>query len=210
VNSMLLKLAILISGRGSNMKSILNVVQKQNIPIKPTIVISNKPSANGLKIARKIGVQTEIIESKGFQGTRWEYDQKIIQLLGKYDITPKNSLICLAGFMRILSPEFIKKFKNRILNIHPSILPAFPGLDAQRQAIESGVSHSGCTVHFVDEGVDTGPIIVQETVKIKNDDTEETLSKRILVKEHKAYVKAVKLIAEKKIKVVGRNVKFLS
>ena len=192
------------------MKSILSAVQKQNIPIKPTIVISNKPSAKGLKIASKLGVQTEIVESKGFQGTRWEYDQKIIHVLSKYDITPKNSLVCLAGFMRILSPEFIKKFKNRILNIHPSILPAFPGLDAQRQAIESGVSHSGCTVHFVDEGVDTGPIIVQETVKIKNDDTEETLSKRILVKEHKAYPEAVRLIAEKKISVVGRNVKFLA
>jgi phosphoribosylglycinamide formyltransferase-1 len=190
------------------MKSILEEVEKQNIPIKPTIVISNKPSAKGLKIAKKLGVETEIVESKGFQGTRWEYDQKIIHVLGKYDITSKNSLICLAGFMRILSPEFIKKFKNRILNIHPSILPAFPGLDAQRQAIEAGVSHSGCTVHFVDEGVDTGPIIVQETVKIKDDDTEETLSKRILVKEHKAYVKAVKLIAEKKIKIRGRNVKF--
>ena len=207
---MLLKLAILISGRGSNMKAILNAVKKQNIPIKPTVVISNKPTAKGLKIASKLGVQTEIVESKGFQGTRWEYDQKIIHVLSKYDITKKNSLICLAGFMRILSPEFIKKFKNRMLNIHPSILPAFPGLDAQRQAIESGVSHSGCTVHFVDEGVDTGPIIVQETVKIKNDDTEEELSKRILVKEHKAYVKAVKLIAEKKIKVIGKNVKFLS
>ena len=192
------------------MKSILNAVQKQNIPIKPTIVISNKPSAKGLKIAKKLGVETVIIESKGFQGTRWEYDQKIIDVLNKYNITPKNSLICLAGFMRILSPAFIKKFKNRILNIHPSILPAFPGLDAQRQAIESGASHSGCTVHFVDEGVDTGPIIVQETVKIKNDDTEETLSKRILTKEHKAYVKAVKLIAEKKIQMVGRNVKILS
>ena len=192
------------------MKSILNAVQKQNIPIRPAIVISNKPSANGLKIARKLGVQTEIVESKGFQGTRWEYDQKIIHVLSKYDITAKNSLICLAGFMRILSPEFIKKFKNQILNIHPSILPAFPGLDAQRQAIEAGASHSGCTVHFVDEGVDTGPIIVQETVKIKNNDTEETLSKRILTKEHKAYVKAVKLIAEKKINVTGRKVKFLS
>jgi len=192
------------------MKSILSAVQKQNIPIKPTIVISNKPSAKGLKIASKLGVQTEIVESKGFQGTRWEYDQKIIHILSQYGITPKNSLICLAGFMRILSPEFIKKFKNRILNIHPSILPAFPGLDAQRQAIESGVSHSGCTVHFVDEGVDTGPILVQETVKIKNDDTEETLSKRILVKEHKAYPEAVRLIAEKKISVVGRKVKILS
>ena len=192
------------------MKSILSAVQKQNIPIKPTIVISNKPSARGLKIARKLGVKTEIVESKGFQGTRWEYDQKIIQTLSKYDITSKNSLICLAGFMRILSPKFIKKFKNRILNMHPAILPAFPGLDAQKQAIESGARYSGCTVHFVDEGVDTGPILVQEIVKIKNDDTEETLSKRILAKEHKAYPEAVRLIAEKKISVVGRKVKILS
>ena len=207
---MLLKLAILISGRGSNMRAILRAIKKQNIPIVPTVVISNKPSARGLRIARGLDVKTEIVESKGFQGSRWEYDQKIIGVLNKYGVMPKNSLICLAGFMRILSPEFIKKFKNRILNIHPSILPAFPGLDAQRQAIESGVSHSGCTVHFVDEGVDTGQIIVQETVKIKNDDTEETLSKRILAKEHKAYVKAVKLIAEKKINVIGRKVKILS
>jgi len=207
---MLLKLAILISGRGSNMRAILRAIKKQNIPIVPTVVISNKPSARGLRIARGLDVKTEIVESKGFQGSRWEYDQKIIGVLNKYGVMPKNSLICLAGFMRILSPEFIKKFKNRILNIHPSILPAFPGLDAQRQAIESGVSHSGCTVHFVDEGIDTGPIIVQETVKIKNDDTEETLSKKILAKEHKAYAKAVKLIAEKKISVIGRNVKILS
>ena len=192
------------------MRAILRAIKKQNIPIVPTVVISNKPSARGLRIARGLDVKTEIVESKGFQGSRWEYDQKIIGVLNKYGVMPKNSLICLAGFMRILSPEFIKKFKNRILNIHPSILPAFPGLDAQRQAIESGVSHSGCTVHFVDEGVDTGPIIVQETVKIKNDDTEETLSKRILAKEHKAYVKAVKLIAEKKINVTGRKVKFLA
>jgi phosphoribosylglycinamide formyltransferase-1 len=207
---MLLKLAILISGRGSNMQAILKAIKKQSIPINPVVVISNKPSARGLRIAKRYSVKTEIVESKGFQGSRWEYDQKIIGVLNKYGVMPKNSLICLAGFMRILSSEFIKKFKNRILNIHPSILPAFPGLDAQRQAIESGVSHSGCTVHFVDDGVDTGPILVQETVKIKNDDTEETLSKRILAKEHKAYAKAVKLIAEKKISVVGRKVKILS
>ena len=207
---MLLKLAILISGRGSNMRAILRAIKKQNIPIVPTVVISNKPSARGLRIARGLDVKTEIVESNGFQGSRWEYDQKIIGVLNKYGVMPKNSLICLAGFMRILSPEFIKKFKNRILNIHPSILPAFPGLDAQRQAIESGVSHSGCTVHFVDEGIDTGPIIVQETVKIKNGDTEETLSKRILAKEHKAYPEAVRLVAEKKISVVGRKVKILS
>ena len=207
---MLLKLAILISGRGSNMKAILKAIKKQNIPIKPVVIISNKSTAKGLKIAKKFGVQTEIIESKGFQGNRWEYDQKIIHILSKYGIAPKNSLICLAGFMRILSPKFIKKFKNRILNMHPAILPAFPGLDAQKQAIESGVRYSGCTVHFVDDGIDTGPILVQEIVKVKNDDTEETLSKRILAKEHKAYAKAVQLIAEKKISIVGRNVKLLS
>ena len=192
------------------MKSILEAIEKQKIPIKPTVVISNKDTAKGLKIAKKLGVQTEIVESKGFRGSRTDYDQEIINILSKYDITPKNSLICLAGFMRILSPKFIKEFKNRILNIHPSILPEFPGLNAQKQAIEAGVSHSGCTVHFVDEGVDTGPIIVQETVKIKDNDTEETLSKRILVKEHKPYIKAVKIISEKKIRVIGRKVKILS
>jgi len=207
---MLLKLAILISGRGSNMKAILRAVKKQNIPIEPVVVISNKPSAKGLRIARKLSVKTEIVESNGFQGSRWEYDQKIVRVLNKYGITPKNSLICLAGFMRILSPEFIKKYKNCILNIHPAILPAFPGLDAQKQAINHGVKYSGCTVHFVDEEVDAGPILVQAIVKVKNDDTEETLSKRILAKEHKAYPEAVRLIAEKKINVVGRKIKILS
>ena len=192
------------------MKAILKAVKKQKIPIRPTVVISNKSTAGGLKIARKLGVQTEIVESKGFQGSRWEYDKKIISVLKKYHVTPKNGLICLAGFMRIISPEFIKKYKNRVLNIHPAILPAFPGLDAQKQAIDHGVKYSGCTVHFADDGVDSGPIIVQAIVKIKDDDTEETLAKRILSKEHKAYSEAVKLIAENKIKVVGRKVKKLS
>ena len=207
---MLLKLAILISGRGSNMQAILNSIKKQSIPINPVIVISNKPTARGLRIAKRYGVKTEIVESKGFQGSRWEYDQKIIDVLSRYRITPKNGLICLAGFMRILSPEFIKKYKNRILNIHPAILPAFPGLDAQKRAIDSGVKYSGCTVHFVDEGIDTGQIIVQEVVKVRSDDTEETLAKRILAKEHKAYPKAIRLVAEKKIKMIGRKVKILS
>ena len=192
------------------MKAILEAVKKQKIPIRPAVVISNKSTAGGLKIARKLGVQTEIVESKGFQGSRWEYDKKIISVLKKYHVTPKNGLICLAGFMRIISPEFIKKYKNRVLNIHPAILPAFPGLDAQKQAIDHGVKYSGCTVHFADDGVDSGPIIVQAIVKIKDDDTEETLAKRILSKEHKAYSEAVKLIAENKIKVVGRKVKKLS
>ena len=207
---MLLKLAILISGRGSNMKAILSAVKKQNIPIEPIVVISSKPSAKGLGIARKIGVKTEIVESKGFQGNRWEYDQKIIQILNKHGITPKNCLVCLAGFMRILSPEFIKKYKNCILNIHPAILPAFPGLDAQKQAIDYGIKYSGCTVHFVDDVVDSGPILLQFIVKVKSDDTEETLAKRILAKEHKAYPEAVRLVAEKKIRIVGRKVKILS
>ena len=192
------------------MKAILEAVKKQKIPIRPTVVISNKSTAKGLKIARKFGVQTEVVESKGFQGSRWEYDKKIISVLKKYQVTPKNGLICLAGFMRIISPEFIKKYKNRVLNIHPAILPAFPGLDAQKQAIDHGVKYSGCTVHFADDGVDSGPIIVQAIVKVKDDDTEETLAKRILSKEHKAYSEAVKLIAENKIKVVGRKVKKLS
>jgi phosphoribosylglycinamide formyltransferase-1 len=192
------------------MKAILEAVKKQKIPITPAVVISNKSTAKGLKIARKLGVQTEIVESKGFQGSRWEYDKKIINILKKYQVTPKNGLICLAGFMRIISPEFIKKYKNRILNIHPAILPAFPGLDAQKQAITHGVKYSGCTVHFADEGVDSGPIIVQAIVKVKDDDTEETLAKRILSKEHKTYCEAVKLIEENKIKVVGRKVKRLS
>ncbi len=207
---MLLKLAILISGRGSNMAAILRAIKKQNIPITPTVVISSKSTAKGLGIARKLGTKTEIVESKGFQGSRWEYDQKIIRILSKYGITSKNSLICLAGFMRILSPKFIKKYKNCILNIHPAILPAFPGLDAQKQAIDYGVKYSGCTVHFVDDGIDTGPILVQSMIQIKNDDTEETLAKRILAKEHKAYPEAVRLIAEKKIKIIGRKVRIIS
>ena len=184
------------------MQAILNSIKKQSIPINPVIVISNKPTARGLRIAKRYGVKTEIVESKGFQGSRWEYDQKIIDVLSRYRITPKNGLICLAGFMRILSPQFIKKYKNRILNIHPAILPAFPGLDAQKRAIDSGVKYSGCTVHFVDEGIDTGQIIVQEVVKVRSDDTEETLAKRILAKEHKAYPKAIRLVAEKKIKII--------
>ena len=207
---MLLKLAILISGRGSNMAAILRAIKKQKIPITPTVVISSKSTANGLGIARKLGAKTEIVESKGFQGSRWEYDQKIIRVLSKYGITSKNSMICLAGFMRILSPKFIKKYKNCILNIHPAILPAFPGLDAQKQAIDYGVKYSGCTVHFVDDGIDTGPILVQSMIQIKNDDTEETLANRILAKEHKAYPEAVRLIAEKKIKIIGRKVRIIS
>ena len=187
------------------MESILKSIKREKIPIKPAIVISNKPDARGLKIAEKLGINTEIIESKGFKGTRWQYDKKVIATLTKYGVTPRNGLVCLAGFMRIISPEFVKKYKNRIINIRPALLPAFPGLDSQKQALEYGSKYSGCTVHFVDAGMDTGPIIIQSVVKIKENDTEESLSKRILKEEHRIYSKAVDLFARKKIKVSGRR-----
>tara|TARA_B100001765_G_scaffold15687_1_gene9182 strand:- start:557 stop:1177 length:621 start_codon:yes stop_codon:yes gene_type:complete len=203
----LLHLGILISGRGSNMESILSAIKKRKIPINPAVVISDKPNAKGLAIAKKLGVKTEIIDSANYKGKRQQYDKEIISILRKYKVTPTNGLVCLAGFMRIVSPYFIKKYKNKILNIHPAILPAFPGLNAQKQAIEFGVKFSGCTVHFVDEGIDTGPIILQEIVKVSNNDTEKTLSKKILSKEHQIYPKAVELFARKKILIKGRKVK---
>ncbi len=187
------------------MEAILKSIKRKKIPINPAVIISNKSDAKGLKIAQRLGIKTEVIESKDFKGSRLEYDKKIISILEKYGVTPKNGLVCLAGFMRIISPEFVKKYKNRIINIHPALLPAFPGLDAQKQAIEYGLKYSGCTVHFVDSGVDTGPIILQSIVKIKKGDTEKTLSKRILAKEHQAYPEAIRLFAEKKIKISGRK-----
>jgi len=187
------------------MENILKAVKKNKIPIKPVLVISNKPDAKGLAIAQKLGVKTEVVESHGLKGGNWEYDSKLVSVLEKHKITPQNCLICLAGFMRIMSPEFIRHYKGRIMNIHPAILPAFPGLHSQRQALEYGVKYSGCTVHFVDEGVDTGPIILQSVVKIKDNDTEESISKKILKQEHKIYPKAVKLFAKGKIKISGRK-----
>ena len=192
------------------MEAILKAIKKQMIPIKPSIVISNRPDARGLRIAEKLGIKTQVIESKNFRGNRTDYDKKIITSLAKNGVTEKNGLVCLAGYMRIISPYFIKKYRNRILNIHPAILPAFPGLDAQKQAIQFGAKVSGCTVHVVDEGVDTGPIILQDIVKVANNDTEETLSKKILAKEHKIYPKAVELFAKKKLSIKGRNVKILN
>jgi phosphoribosylglycinamide formyltransferase-1 len=187
------------------MESILKSIKRKKIPINPAVVISNKPDAKGLKIAQKLGIKTEVIKSKDFKGSRVEYDKKIISALEKHGVTPKKGLVCLAGFMRIVGPEFVKKYKNRIINIHPALLPAFPGLDAQKQAIDYGSKYSGCTVHFVDSGVDTGPIILQSIVKIRKGDTEKTLSKRILAKEHQAYPEAIRLFAEKKIKISGRK-----
>lgn len=187
------------------MEAILKSIKKKKIPINPAVVISNKSNAKGLQIAKKLGIKTEIVESKEFKGNRWDYDKKIVTILKKYGVTPNNGLVCLAGFMRILSPQFIRKYKNRIMNIHPALLPAFPGLDVQKQAVDYGVKYSGCTVHFVDEGVDTGPIIIQAVVKVKNNDNEKTLADKILKQEHRIYPEAVRLFAKRKIKISGRK-----
>jgi len=201
----MLNLAILISGRGSNMEAILKSIKRKKIHINPAVVIANKPDATGLKIAKRLGVKTEVVDSSDYKGKRVEYDKKIISVLNKYGVTPKNGLVCLAGFMRIISPQFVRKYKNRMMNIHPALLPSFPGLNAQEQTIKFGAKFSGCTVHFADEGVDTGPIIIQAIIKVKNGDTKESLSKRILLKEHIIYPQAVKLFAENKIKILGRR-----
>jgi len=187
------------------MESILKSIKTKKIPINPAIVISNKIDAKGLAIAKKMGVNVEVVESKNFKGTRAEFDKKIIDVLVKYGVTPRNGLVCLAGFMKIISPEFIKKYKNKIINIHPALLPAFPGLNSQKQALDYGAKYSGCTVHFVDAGMDTGAVIIQAIVEIKNKDTEKSLSKKILKEEHRIYPQAVSLFARKKIKVSGRK-----
>ncbi len=187
------------------MESILKSIKNKKIQINPAVVISNKSNAKGLKIAKKLGINIEVIESRNFKGSRAQYDKKIITTLTKHGVTPRNGLVCLAGFMRILSPQFVKKYKNRIINIHPALLPAFPGLDSQKQALVHGAKYSGCTVHFVDTKMDTGPIIIQAVVKVKENDSVESLSKRILKEEHRIYPEAVNLFARKKIRISGRR-----
>jgi len=187
------------------MESILKSIKAKKIPINPAVVISNKSNAKGLSIAKKMGIKVEVIESKNFKGSRTEFDKKIMKMLSNYGVTPSNGLVCLAGFMRIISPEFVKKYKNKIINIHPALLPAFPGLNSQKQALDYGAKYTGCTVHFVDAGMDTGPVIIQSVVEIKEKDTEKSLSKKILREEHRIYPEAVNLIARKKIKVLGRK-----
>lgn len=202
----MLNMAILISGRGSNMNAILSAHANSTLKnILPCVVISNKKEALGLKIAKeKFGIATEVILSDGKKG--WEYDKEIISVLKKYHVYPSNGIICLAGYMRILSADFVKEYKLRILNVHPSLLPSFKGLHAQKQAVDYGVKVSGCTVHFIDGNVDTGPIIIQESVPVYDTDTEEDLSNRILQLEHKLYPLAIRLYSEGKLKVEGRKV----
>ncbi len=196
-----MKIGILISGRGSNMVAIIEAVRDGRIPnSKVSVVVSDKRDALGLEKAKSYGVETLVIERNGLR--REEHDEKIITELRRR----KVELVCLAGYMRLLSRKFIEAFPNRIINIHPSLLPAFPGLEAQRQAFDYGVKISGCTVHFVDEQLDHGPIILQKAVEVKDDDTVETLSHRILEQEHFIYVEAIKLIVEDRLEIQGRKV----
>lgn len=201
-------LGILISGRGSNMDAILSAIKSGRIKnAVPRVVISNKPNAAGLKTAsEKYGVPTKVIVPDGLKG--WDYDQKVVAALKEFGVMPESGLVCLAGFMRIISPEFVRQYKMQILNIHPALLPSFPGLHAQKQALEYGSKVSGCTVHFVDEGVDSGPVILQKAVPVMDNDDEESLSARILEQEHQLYPEAVRLFAEGRIKVEGRRVTF--
>jgi len=188
------------------MKAILSSISSGNIKnVNPTVVISNREDAIGLEIAKNnFNIPTEIVLSNGKKG--WDYDKEIVSKLRSYNVLPSNGLICLAGYMKIISTEFVNEYKFRIMNIHPALLPSFRGLHAQKQALDYGVKVSGCTVHFVDDGVDTGPIILQQAVNVYTTDTEEDISNRILELEHKLYPQSVKLFAENKLKVEGRKV----
>ncbi len=202
----LLNLAILISGRGSNMEAILSSIKIGKIKnIRPSVVISDRPDAAGLRIAsEKFCVSTKTLHGYGSRG--WEYDQKLIQVLEDHAVNGRTGVICLAGFMRVLSSEFVSKYKMRIMNIHPALLPSFPGLRAQKQALDYGVKVSGCTVHFVDEGIDTGPILMQRTVPVFDSDTEHLLAERILKVEHELYPEALGLFSKGNIRIEGRKV----
>lgn len=201
-----MNLAILISGRGSNMEAILTAIEEGKIKnVKPSVVISDEPSAAGLKVAAdKFSVPTVALPASGLKG--WTYDQKLVSALEGHGVTQNTGLICLAGFMRILSTEFVRRYRMRIMNIHPALLPSFPGLHAQKKAVEYGVKVSGCTVHFVDEGIDTGPILLQMSVPVLDSDTEYELAERILAAEHELYPEAVRLFSKGTITVRGRRV----
>ena len=193
-------LGILLSGRGSNFEAIAENVRAGKIDAEIAIVISNKPTARGLERARELGITAEYIPSKGLQ--REEYDRLVVARLKEAGV----HLVCLAGFMRLLSSYFVREFPQKVLNIHPSLLPSFPGLEGQKQALEHGVKHSGCTVHFVDEKLDSGPIIAQRVVPVHDDDDAHSLSARILEQEHQAYSEAVKVVLSGNFRIDGRRV----
>lgn len=194
-------LAILLSGRGSNFVAIADSIAAGRIPnAQIAAVISNKPDAPGIASARERGLNAIAIPSKG--KPREDHDREVVAALKQHNV----DLICLAGYMRLLSPYFVAAFPNLILNIHPSLLPSFPGLESQRQALEYGVKFAGCTVHFVDENLDAGAIVLQAVVEVKDGDTDATLSERILAEEHRIYSEAVKIILEGNFKIAGRRV----
>jgi phosphoribosylglycinamide formyltransferase-1 len=195
------RIGVLLSGRGSNFEALAESAASGRIPnAEIAIVISNHEGAPGTQRAEARGIKTQVIPSKGLE--RETYDRQVAAVLNEN----KVDLICLAGYMRLLSPYFVAKYPNRILNIHPSLLPSFPGLESQRQALEYGVRFAGCTVHFVDENLDAGPIVLQAVVPVLDGDTEATLSEKILKEEHRIYSEAVKIVLEGKYKIEGRRV----
>jgi phosphoribosylglycinamide formyltransferase-1 len=196
------RVGILISGRGSNMVALADAVAEGRVPgARVGLVLSDRARAGGLDLARGRGIETAVVERRG--RTRGEHEREVAEALRARGV----ELVCLAGYMRLLSPGFLEEFHGRVLNIHPSLLPAFPGLDAQRQAVEHGVRVSGCTVHFVDETLDGGPIITQRVVPVLDSDTPETLSARILREEHQAYPEALALVCSGRYEVAGRRVR---
>ena len=195
------RIGVLLSGRGSNFEALADSVASGRIPnAEIALVLSNREAAAGIERAKSRGFQTRVIPSKGLE--RETYDRLVVAALNEANV----DLICLAGYMRLLSPYFVAAFPQKILNIHPSLLPSFPGLEAQKQALDYGVKFAGCTVHFVDENLDAGPIILQSVVPVEDSDSEETLSARILKEEHKVYSDAVKMVLEGKYKIAGRRV----
>ena len=201
----LLKLGVLISGNGSNLQSIIDHIENGSLKAVIKIIISNNPDAYGITRAKNHGIPFVVLKNGDFKNKE-EFDGELVRILRDSGV----ELVILAGFMRIITPILLKAFSGRIMNIHPALLPSFPGLHGQRQAVDYGVKFPGCTVHFVDEGVDTGPIIIQSAVPVLDDDTEETLATRILKEEHKIYPRAIQLFADGKLEVHGRKVRIKS
>ncbi len=202
-------IGVLASGRGSNLEAVLDGVDNHYLTkCEVKIVISNRPNAPALDVAKKHHVETITLDDKGVPKKNWDYDQKTIAALQSRGVAPKTGLIVLAGYLRILSEQFVDLYARRIINVHPALLPSFPGLEAQKQALDHGVKITGCTVHFVDREVDHGPIILQTPVAIRDDDTSETLSGRILREEHRILPEALRLLTEDQLKVDGRRVLF--
>lgn len=200
----MLKIGVLASGRGSNLQSIIDKIETGELEAKIQLLISDREKAFALKRAEKHRIDSLYINPNDYRNKK-NYEQKLIDLFKEREV----ELVVMAGFMRFMGSYFINHFKNRVMNIHPSLLPSFPGLHPQRQALEYGVKVSGCTVHFADEGMDTGPIIIQETVSVLDNDDEDSLSTRILKKEHQIYPKAIKLFIEDKLKIEGRSVRII-